>query len=559
MNFKDRILRRDGGFAILLFSLCLLAILVVWGIRLINTERTAYNTTELPFSSFYLTSDQISQQTILHNWQNGLGERAITGDDNWIIKWPIYYLLNSLPLNPITQQFVTAFIILGLTAFGILMVSVLFVNRLFKNTNHRIYATLAVTLLLISIPAVAFEYMAWPNSRNIELPLYFMLLYCIFVSEFSYKWTKVNVLKIGAVVLSATILFFDDPLFMYLLVPPLLGLMIFRYVVGIDNVNRKFITLFCGSIASVVGVYIFRFVITSLTPLGIYSHKPSSFEASLFVSNIITFFTDGLKVVGINLDINELSTIEILCTLVSAVLLACAFLGISASLIKAPKSLFLQYLLVLGFWNCFLVGAMGAALIGDLASSRYNIALVVLEILGLLYFIGLIKLKRQYVTVGILLLSLALVTSFLAVNTRIYAVNERYIGNRQNQETIINTLKKEGLTKGYSNNNYGNIMTYLSDYQTQYLPSVCMDMVDGVSEVRYFDILTEIGVKNKLKVNKSFYMYVEVDNKCIGDNIQKQFGRPVKSIDLKLNNGVDARVFIYDYDISKKIPVQSLD
>jgi len=538
----------------------LFVVIFTWALRLQNTQEHAQGSSPLPFTSFYLTSDQISQQTILHDWENGLGERAITGDDSFIVKWPIYYLTNNLPVSPVARQFLTSLLILSITAAGLMAILILFVHRIFKDKKHRLFGTLAIAGLLIAVPAVTFEYMAWPNSRNIELVMYLGLIYSLYISDFNLEWFRHRtLLKVSGIVGVAALLFVDDPLFMYLSVPLLIGLIAFRYTMGVDNIGEKTILLSVVAALSFLGMYALRGILTFITPLAIYTHRPAAFDSILFVNNIKNFFIDGLKIVGVNFDVSTLSKTGLVFSALSLALFICAVIGIIAQIRKHPRSIFYQFLLLSVLWNAVLIGFMGDRITGDFASSRYNIAIYVIELIGIILLIKSIRLKRQYVLLATGLSLMVVLSCLFIYQAHKISDTERYSLNRQNQDQIINAIDQLGLKKGYSNNNYGNIMTFLSDYKTTYLPSVCMINADGTAKLKYFDILTEIGVKNKLSVDRSFYMYVESDNKCTGENLIPQLGSPIDTKTLTLKNGVVANIFIYNYDISKNIPVQAIE
>lgn len=540
----------------------LLIIIASWGARLYNTGQYGQNTNTLPFVSLLFSPDQISQQTILHNWQEGYGERAITGDDNWIVKWPIYWVANNLPLEPFTQQFVTVFVILTITAVGLFAAALFLIRQMLEDRSEKVIATVVVGLIMVAIPGITFEYIVWPNSRNIELAMYFWLVIGIymFFDNYSKKDSRKSI-KIGiATTVLATTLFFDDPLFMYITVPLLIGILFVRYLSGLDNVSKKMGLMYAGIILSIGGMYALRTLLSLITPHSTYMHRPSQFDAQTFMSNVLEFFTEGLQVIGINMQIGGQPRLSLIYSVVCASVAACALLGIVASLYRRPKLLFNHYMVLVLLWNCFLVGLMGPVITEDRASSRYNTALVVIEIIGCILFIKYFSLKRQ----KILLLgasSVAAVVSIVFVfQTMMQPKVNAYSLAIDDTVTLNSAIKKEGLRKGYSISKYGNIMTYLSDYDVQYVPSICLQTVSGGPlEVRYLDILTEIGVKNKLKVDKSFYLYIESEDRCALKDISKQFGKPEKEVAVQLNNGETARILVYDYDISRKIAVQKLE
>lgn|GEM_PF-3241847 len=119
------------------------------------------------------------------------------------------------------------------------------------------------------------------------------------------------------------------------------------------------------------------------------------------------------------------------------------------------------------------------------------------------------------------------------------------VGNSVNYD-ILDNLRAEGLTKGYSTYWQGNVNTYFSGNTIAFLPSICG--ADG--KTTQFPWLMDGGQFQK-KATESFYIHdpdILAPASCKLEEVEAQFGVPKKT--KIVSNKI---ILIYDYDISEKI------
>lgn len=360
-----------------------------------------------------------------------------------------------------------------------------------------------------------------------------------------YKWQKLT-----GIILIAGLLFVDDPLFMYVSALPLLILLFSRYILGADEL-RKSIRVGSILVASIAAMYIFRVILFALTPIKLYKHQPGALDPVGIMTNIEHLLVGGLRVVGISTDIQARA--QSIYVAVSIALLVGAIVGIFLSLKKYPKSLFFQYLAFIFFWNCVVVATLGPGVSEEAAISRYFIILPVVEIIGLILLITHIRLKRQFVVLASLLVLLLIVTTVLVGKT----FHQPRIDSQDSQKAV-DIIKSQNLEKGYTDYGDANVNTYLSDYKTLYLPATCFTKPNAQQELRYYDLLSEKGVKENKKVTRSFYLYFGEGNiNCNPSSLTAQLGIPDKTISFSLKYSTTlGHIAIYNYDISSKLPDQ---
>ena len=546
-------LKRLDKKTTLVIGLCLALILCVWTVRLNNIRVHGYDYQDFApdRSQAYFSSDLVAQQTILHNWQIGFLQGATTGDDTWLIKWPLYILTNNLTVSPQVRHLINTLMVLWVTAIGLFCVATYLIYQLFGSTKRRWFAMGVTAVFLASLPDITFEFLRWPNSRNVELPIFLGLLIVLFLSEHKKWFSKRSWQKVVGIIVTSGLLFVDDPLMMYMTVLPLLLLLSLRYVLGGEGLVK---TLKGGGLlaASVVVMYALRLALFALTPLRVYKHLPAPFDLAGIISSTGAVMASSLKVIGISFSTQGLPLAEKLYILFSIGLAISAVIGIIISLKKQPRSLFYQYLAIIFVWNCVVVASLGPSVLQDAGNSRYLIVFPIIELVGLILLIAHIRLKRQFIALG-LLLGLLLATTTLLVSKTF----SQPVVSSQDYQQIITLVEGYGLKKGYADYGEANVNTFLSNYKTEFLSSVCVTSAQGQNELDYYNLLSEEGVKQTMKASKSFYLYFVGADACDPLIIEKQLGVPSKVINFSLGySGRQARLAIYNYDISPRLPNQ---
>lgn len=527
--------------------------------RLYQELKDGHNLYPLPFQTFILSGDQTAQQTILHEWQNGYHDGAVTGENTWILKWPLYVVTNNLPLNSMQRQFITSEIILASVAAGLLGLLAYMTFLVTRSKEKMLFVSCIVAGLLIVIPAYMFEYLSWPNSRNIELVGFLWLL--ILPLKYELDTRSVQKSKKGYYLVStviATLLFVDDPLFMYLTIPLMAVLLVVRYLVGIEKqLSNLYKPLLYGAVAA-IGSIIIRLILVFLTPLETIMRVPATLNAQGIQASVGTFISGTLSLLGVNSPKSGRTSIDLLFVGLYALILVGSMLGIALWYKKKPRSFFAQFLLFFGVWNLALFIVRGADASGDPAGNRYMMALYVCQLVGTVLLISFFRLRRQFValtvTVGALIL---LVFAMLIVKPYKMAATQ-YATRMDGIHRIVKLLEGNGLDKGYTRGGM-EPFKFISGYKINPITGVCMKQSDGSGKLYFFDLLSEVSIKNDYKSSKSYFLSLDAarDN-CTPELLTYQFGEPQQTLQLWSAVSGTYTISIYDYDISSRIPIQKM-
>lgn len=115
--------------------LTLVIVLAVWTLRLVQVHYNGYPLGYAGISDYH--SDDTALANILWQWQKGFRGGAVVGDDNWIIKYPLYFFTNNLPIQPIQRLFLNSLTTLYITAILMVLAIYGFTKLLISNKNKQ--------------------------------------------------------------------------------------------------------------------------------------------------------------------------------------------------------------------------------------------------------------------------------------------------------------------------------------------------------------------------------------------------------------------------------------
>ncbi len=261
------------------FLLALIVVLAVWTLRLVNIHYNGYFLGYTGITNYH--SDDTAQANILWEWQNGFRGGAVVGDDNWIIKFPLYIFTNNLPIQPIRRLFLNSLITIYITA-GLMMLAIYGFSKLLiaGDKNKQKLTIIFTSLVLACIGQEAFGVIKMPNSRNIELGIFMLLLLALLIYELKPKLFKAKKkLKIFGLIIVVGVLCANDPMFIYLGLVPLALLVMIRYFFINQklNVTIKYITFISSGL---VATFFFKKLIPLLLPLTFYFSNLLFFQIS---------------------------------------------------------------------------------------------------------------------------------------------------------------------------------------------------------------------------------------------------------------------------------------
>lgn len=528
-----------------LLLVCFVFVMLVWSVRLVSLHYSGWYSTG---SEYDYLSDQIAQQDILLWWQEGYHEHALVGDDSFIIKYPLYVIANNLPVSPIKQLFLTNAVILFLTALLILWS----LNRIYqvviRDKIKQRSALVVSSIMLAGVPVIAFFLLAFPNSRNVELGLFMVLVQALvrWLYDKNYFKTRRN-LKIGGLGFLFASLMASDPMFLYnVAMPAIIVASIWALFVKRDTKWLMQLVAFSG--LSVILSVIFQKIFTSILPLELLDRNIAFASFQDFVLNLKDLFAISINVFGIDFWTKSPFSPSAIMSAGYLLVFLFAIAGFVLAALRDKKKFVPLFLLTLVVWIMTL-SVVGNTSAGgtDKLIGRYLLLIIPIQLVGVGLLMNYVYLRRQLVVV-VLLVSTVLTLSF-AQTLEAYK-DYRHVAPNDYDFAAIEIIKKEGLDKGYSFYTNSRIRTFLSGHDVNIVTVQCEKTQ---KELVFYPYLSEKAALNKPSASgKTFYLFVGKDLglvDCTPDQLAHKLGQPEKIIKLPR----DEYMAVYDYDIGEKI------
>jgi len=537
----DRLLR-TGVIVFLqryLLIVCFAIVISVWSFRLLDLQ---YRSINLPRA---YTSDAIAQQVILHDWQEGYKESATMGEDSWFIKFPLYIISNNLPISPVKKLFITSIIILAITLLLVLISLQRFLKSLNISEKRRRLSLVASSMLLAAVPTTTFFVFQFPNSRNIEIGLFLLILvelHRYFVFKNTYKTHKR--LKVLGLVLLSAVLLANDPLFLYLFAIPA-ALFCCGYLIFCSKSHEvKLKSLLALSLLSIVLGKVLAYILTIVLPITYIIHNSKFATFDVFLVNIKVFFNNAINIFGINFWGNKYASTGTLKAFLFICLLMISIYGIITMAKKyksAPINGLIAFLATFTI-VVFLVGT-DFSIGTDSLSGRFLILLFPIQILGLVYALAYLKNLR---IVAVALLCLVVVFVQTLASTGRAVLQNRHARVNALDAVPLQVITENNLTKGYAPYSRSATLTYSSNFKVHVISSEC-SLQD--KQMYFSSVLTEKANLRRTS-DKSFYIYDSLrPYDCKPEDLLNLLGIPEKTIPLPMGEVLN----IYNYDITPKI------
>lgn len=523
--------------------LCLLFLIIVWTIRLVDTHKNGYilaYVSQTDRTSYH--SDDVGQPSILWAWQNGHDDGAVVGDDSWFIKYPIYILTNNLDITPSKRLFLNSWMTLVITAIITIIAFMNMAKLLNKEHRKIILLIIIATILIAFIPTEAFGIIKMPNSRNIELAVFALILSIFYRIQISDGKNKINKNTFILLVVLSGVIIADDPLFLYFGIIPFFMVSSVMYFMGkIDfNIYKRHLLYV---ITTICLAYSIKLLLTLILPISYLTHTSKIVSYETFLSNWNGLIGKGLNIFGIQFFDYEKPSL----LLASSLTLMAMTVIIIYLLYKKYKSeknshLFLLTVLLMYIFTIFVY--LSSNLAGDGAiSSRYLIALV--YIIPIMSIIGLsqIKLKRQFVSYVILL---GILCSIMSLNF-VMSYYDQPKGNNAISYEIISKAESKGYTKGVGKLWHSNITTYLSNHKQNIITLMC-----SKGKPYIHNILME-KARIYIPAERSYYVWDSINSETKDCN-PELFGLPNSYEELDTAPGV--YIYYFDYDITTVLTIR---
>jgi hypothetical protein len=486
------------------------------------------------------TSDDTAIQAVLGSWLHGHHATTWVGPDNFFIKLPIYTLLQVLfPSTHLTLRFC-------MVLFGVINIWLLWWagNRLLKRTptnNRRLLGPLLLWTTTLSYTLTAD--LLNPNGRNLELGVgLFLIVYCLEVLDGRIGNSRKNLLGALGVVLLYGFLLYSDIYFLYILLVPTTLVCLLTWIHNPKTRNRSQFALIISAFIYVA--YKGWSAIADALHIQTFIPWPTTFVAqddvskniNLFIHAILQLFhSDFFGLVPL-----KLGTILILLNLAVLVyLLRHIFTGY-----KRHESLGAQFIGMQALFAClaFLLSNLPSANV-DASPHYLNILVFDVVLLAAMFPFA----RKSYVkpaTIGLC------VVTMINLGTMYRDVHRMSAPATPDRQKLFTELKQRGLSKGYADYWSGNINTYLSNFELNFIPVRCESAHARIYYWWMDDALL------KIPAEKTFLLYEPqsgLGQECSLTGITQTLGVPAETI----NVGPSAQLFIYDYDITSKLTPSS--
>jgi hypothetical protein len=515
-------------------------VIVVWTVRLLALHYTASGYVDY-------NSDQVAQQDLLRDWQQGFRQGTTVGPDDYFLKYPLYLLVNNLPIGPLKQLFIASWALLATTAILTLKAAELCcspIARRLRVPNRLPVAILVVAAALAATPVLNFYWLEFPNSRNLEigLGLYLLARLHLYVNgEAEGRSAWLNCLDI---VLAAA-LFADDPLTLYVLAPPVvvvIALYGLRSPGTGEALPLRRLGVAMGSVvvAGVASLVIIR-ALQVVLPLKIETAIAQTVSAATFLSNLQYFVTYAIQMFGLTPWDIGLRTSAALLTVVYAGLSVATILGFIWAWRREPGQVLVPFLVAIFVW------LLVVFLVADPGSGGYDRELEFCVAI-LMFGLGITVVYAANVRLVAAVATVATCALVVVLSTSAWAFLHQRTTPDQPQLATIATLESLHLKKGYAEYWDAGIDRFLSRGHVDIVNVECFDPSNPI----YFNWYSDKGMLN-LHAEKTFYILAPTNTSaCSLTTLDRLLGPPARIVPVRTNY-YPTEIVIYDYDIGPRL------
>jgi hypothetical protein len=484
------------------------------------------------------TSDDVIIQTVLYQHTNLTGDgKAWLGEDNYVIKVPIYFLTQELFTNSRYVIFATL-LIFDLIGFILFFYSAYYFFRKFKLDSK--LSNLSMLWLASLSPALVAYFLYNPNLRNLEIGIAFLVL----VLFDKYIDGNLNFVSVSKKVLAVALLvflgifFYSDPLFAYMLLLPLAVFFLVR--IYLEKSRRKLIY----SLLFLLGaVLIAAFTRKVFTHYGIMTHHTETkiIDFNQLWPNLNLLLESYFRIFAANFWGGNLLSAGSLLRFCNTVFMLIAVTG-PLLLLRSEKFIFRKnpwaiFLLTQPLFLSAVYVLSNNTTLNGRGSIRFLVLLPFYAVFIIPMFLSYIKAPVVKALVPAFFIVVICLNSLYAA--KLLALKHNNHPNTKNF-MLIDTLKNLGLNKGYGNYWDSNINSYLSDYKINIVPVNCMEIQHWLMDDHALSI----------EAKKTFYIYNPTrTGECESPYVVTQvLGPPSQELGIG-----DSIVFVFNYDIKDKL------
>ena len=485
-------------------------------------------------------SDSVAQQSVVQTWLHAGHDETYLPPNTWLLKLPVYFLIESLPVSPSTRLLLES---LSLAAAGYLLMAWACRWLAMEAGATRRWTDAVLPLAwLATLGGGLGQYLSvMPNSRNIELGLSFLLLMVagryvageVPAGSSGSAWRQLGrYASRGPVpVLLVAVLWVDDPYFAFLVgLPLLLACPVWYFARSRD---RRLLALAMAVAVSLLAIPVLRGLLAAggvhvvpdatgptFSPVDVTGHVPllwPSLKAQL-----------GLSEYGAGAAVAHALTVAVLfASVLASGHLACR--GWRA------RNLVLTFVAV--NWLVVVGGVLVNRTVYDFHAGRYLVlALFDLAVCLGVAMAGLRSRHPRWASgIGALLLAAVLANGTAAVLGRPEEPLEA-----ARQASILSMLRAAGLNKGYAQFWAANLYTYLSDGEVIVSDVSCRP--GGRLRLRHW--LTDTA-RLTVPAKRTFLLWDPIFRNCPPTRLEAQLGRP----QAQLPGPAGTVILVYGHDL----------
>ncbi len=478
--------------------------------------------------------DIIGQQLVAEQWANGYSELAVLGPTNYLLKIPVYMVLNGLEFIDPRQRLILVTILFNVITY-VLIVFIL--ERIYRLYHGQIAENFYLLCIWLATIFGAIFWLNYPNSRNLEIAGGLALVYVVL----RYDKYRKSVLLLYVSLLGGLV-FFMDPLQAYMIGAPLSLALIVTGIASKKKQNIKPALFISGAIAGAFVVSKLLFMVSSkLLPVDflILNSPDRNYGISLIAVSVKNTVVNTLKIFDAEFFISpyDANTVrEFLNFLVLVVItIAIVRFFIRAGNKRSVNTVSVVILLTIIF--SYLVYVMsGQASADNTARYLIMIPLLTLVLLAVEGEGAFIPEAFRVRTRGLLIITIAISTLLLSGGVLVNYPN-RY-SKEESISSVIDYLEDGEHSLALSTREVSMPVTYITDWSRIALPIIC-NSAEVKESYLFFD-------------KASFRLIEEVEdvvpvivagsgpNQCTEAQIIEAFGRPVQSENI---NGVGKALF----------------
>lgn len=239
--------------------------------------------------------DVVGQIGVAQQWVHGLQGGAVFGSTNYLLKMPLYILVNLADWIPPVIRLLILALVCSVGAYLFIYFVLRKIARLYGVTD---FALLNLGMLWLATIAGRVFWVDYANSRNLEVAGGLAVLYLVLLLlERGVTWRRLL-----GLIIASSLIFFADPLQLYVIGGGV-GIVTALVAVRQKGAKRR-VALLAGAaiVAGAVGSRLFAWLSTVLLPVSYLTPPRTSF--ALGVDTVTTLFqnvlTSTLRIFDIN-------------------------------------------------------------------------------------------------------------------------------------------------------------------------------------------------------------------------------------------------------------------